>query len=170
LDTERKVYHGTSCHGGDVRFGILLGIGVRVRAEEPQKEEKMDPKAEEVYIPKDLDDCFVQLKKTLSKEQVEEMKEGLEDDMINYHFGLGMSLRNTWGLWGGSRLARWFNEKGIHHPDDMSGVILDSFWRQLNGKPIDLDKQIKHYRDFWKTSKEVQDVVEKEAEEKKRGK
>jgi len=38
----------------------------------------------------------------------------------------------------------------------MSGIILDSFWRQLNGKPIKLDEQIKHYQDYWKKAEQEQ--------------
>lgn len=34
------------------------------------------------------------------------VKEGSEQDMIRYHMGLGMWMRNNWGLWGGSRLAK----------------------------------------------------------------
>jgi len=118
-------------------MGLLLGRLSGLRAQ-------WEKEANDVYIPKDLDDCFAELKRILSKEEVEDMKSGPEEDMIDYHHGLGTSLRNTWGLWGGSRLSRWFNEKGIQHPDDMSGIILDSFWRHLNGKPIRLDEQIKH--------------------------
>jgi hypothetical protein len=113
-----------------------------------------------VYIPKDLDDCFAELKRMLSKEQIEKMKNGTEKDMIDYHMGLGLWLRNNWGLWRGSRLSKWFNDKGIRHPDDMSGIIFDSFWRHLNGKPIKLDEQVKHYQDYWKK-------VEQERKEKK---
>jgi hypothetical protein len=36
----------------------------------------------------------------------------------------------------------------------MSAIILDSFWRHLNGKAINLDEQVKHYRDYWKKSAE----------------
>jgi hypothetical protein len=109
-----------------------------------------EPKKEEIYVPKDLDDCFVELKKMLSKEDIEKIKDGTEHEMIRYHFGLGMWMRNNWGLWSGSRLSRSFNEKGIHHPDDMSGIILNSFWRHLNNKPIQLDEQIKFYQEYWK--------------------
>ena len=111
---------------------------------------------QEVYVPKDLDDCFVQLKKLLEPEDVEKMKSGTEDDMIEYHFGLGMWMQNNWGLWSGSRLAKWFNGHGIKHPDDMSGIILDSFWRHLNQKPIKLDEQVENYQDYWKKQETIQ--------------
>jgi hypothetical protein len=69
--------------------------------------------------------------------------------------GLGTWLRNNWGLWGGSRLAKWFNNRGIQHPEDMSGILLTSLWRSLSGKPLLLDAQIKEYQKFWKQSEKV---------------
>jgi len=63
--------------------------------------------------------------------------------------GLGMWMRNNWGLWGDSRLADWFAEKGIDHPDDMSTIILKSFWRRLNDRPIALSEQIRTHRAYW---------------------
>jgi hypothetical protein len=55
---------------------------------------------------------------------------------------MGLTIRNCWGLWGHSRLAKYFNELGIDHPDDMSGIILTSLWRELNHLPMDLAGQI----------------------------
>lgn len=118
-------------------------------------------RAHQVYIPKDLDDCFAQLEKRLSKETVAKMKGGPEKDMVLYHHGFGTWLRNRWGLWKGSRLSKWFNDRGIQHPDDMSGIILRSFWRHLNGKPIKLDDQIKHYQDYWKKVREEKALQKK---------
>ncbi len=115
----------------------------------------MMEKKDDVYIPKDLDDCFVQLKKLLKPQDLEKMKSGTEDDMIQYHLGLGMWMRSNWGLWAGSRLAEWFNIQGITHPDDMSAIILDSFWRHLNKKPIELEEQVKYYQDYWKKQETI---------------
>lgn len=98
-----------------------------------------------IYIPKDLEDCFGELKKILKPQDVEKMKAGPEDDLDMYHHGLGTWLRNNWGLWEGSRLSAWFNRHGIEHPDNMSGIILTSFWRHLNGQPIGLEAQLKYY-------------------------
>jgi hypothetical protein len=106
-----------------------------------------------IYIPKDLEDCFKELKTMLHPALIEEMKSGTENDMMRYHHGLGMWLRNNWGLWSGSRLKKYFNEIGIYHPDDMSGIILASFWRHLNNKPIQLQEQIKYYQEYWKNMK-----------------
>lgn len=104
----------------------------------------------EYYIPKDLDDCFVELKRLLKRKEVKEIKDMEEDDVSMLHHQLGRYLRNRWGLWGESCLSKWFNDKKIKHPDDMSSIVLTSFWRHLNSKPIELDEQIKHSRDYWK--------------------
>ncbi|HPR90611.1 MAG TPA: hypothetical protein PLD93_04145 [Synergistaceae bacterium] len=130
---------------------LLLGCAPPPQSQAGSMMEKKD----DVYIPKDLDDCFVQLKKLLKPQDLEKMKSGTEDDMIQYHLGLGMWMRSNWGLWAGSRLAEWFNIQGITHPDDMSAIILDSFWRHLNKKPIELEEQVKYYQDYWKKQETI---------------
>lgn len=66
------------------------------------------------------------------------------------HRGFGMWIRNNWGLWRNSKLKHYFLDKGVGHPDDMSGIILTSYHRYLNKKPIDLEGQIKKYQDIYK--------------------
>ncbi len=88
-----------------------------------------------IYVPGDLDECFLELNRLLPEEEIERMKSGTEDDMMQYHFSAGLWMRNNWGLWQGSQLRDWFYDKGIYHPDDMSGIILDSYWRYLNNRP-----------------------------------
>ena len=107
-----------------------------------------------IYVPKNLEDSFVELKKLLHPDLLKEMKENPEEEMIQYHMGLGLWMRNNWGLWGGSRLSKYFNGIGIFHPDDMSGIILDSFWRHLNERPIKLEEQLAYYQRFWQVNAE----------------
>ncbi len=121
-----------------------LGVATPGRGSGGGQDERPD---RAVYVPKDLDECFVELKRLLKPAEIEEIRSSNEDDMILHHFGLGMWMRNNWGLWGGSRLAEWFSERGLMiHPDTMSGIILTSFWRHLNNKPIDIDGQLKPYQ------------------------
>lgn len=143
------------------RLGIALFTGLLLLsgckdAQNTSSASNTEEFQEDIYIPKDLNDSFVQLKKLLKPKDIEKMRRGTEDDMIEYHFGLGMWMRNNWGLWKGSRLAKWFNAQGINHPDDMSGIILDSFWRHLNDKPIKLEEQIQYYKDYWQKQKTTQ--------------
>jgi hypothetical protein len=90
-----------------------------------------------MYIPKDLDDCFVQLEKTLRPGNIAHIRNATKDDLSLEHFGLGLWMRNNWGLWGRSRLAEWFNARGVTDPDEMSSAILRSFRRHLRGEQVD---------------------------------
>ena len=100
-------------------------------------------------IPETLPECFVALQNVLSYEDVEKIKNGTENAMVGYHHSLGRWIRNTWGLWGESPLKEWFESKGLKHADDMSGIILTSFWRYLNSKPLEIEEQVKHYVEYW---------------------
>jgi hypothetical protein len=102
-----------------------------------------------IYVPQDLEDALRELNHMLSPAFVIEFRADSAAPM-KAHFGLGLWMRNNWGLWAGSRLSRYFNCQGIFHPDDMSGIILTSYWRQLNGRPIDLRGQIAEYHDYWR--------------------
>lgn len=87
------------------------------------------------YIPKNLEECFFELNKLLNTKDKNEIKNlSNRNEMIDYHFGLGMWLRNIWYLWGGSRLQQYFIAKGFEHPDDMSGLLLEFYYDWLNGK------------------------------------
>lgn len=90
---------------------------------------------EGVYIPKNLGECFIELDKLLPEVDREEMKAlASRDEMIKYHLTLGMWMRNNWGLWGGSRLQKYFTDKGVTHPESMSSVILYHYYDWLNGR------------------------------------
>ena len=67
------------------------------------------------------------------------------------HFPFGMWIRNEWGLWKNSDLKKYFLEKGIEHPDDMSGIIFTSYHRFLNNEPIELNEQINRIKRIYGT-------------------
>ena len=104
---------------------------------------------DKIYIPKDIDDCFAELDRMLSQKQIKKIKRKSEGDLIEYHFGLGMWIRNSWGLWRESRLSEYLFNLGFRHPDDKSSAILDSYWRYLNNKPIELEKAGKASQYYW---------------------
>lgn len=111
------------------------------------REEEQDKRAREyqlriemdsingVYIPKDIEDCCVQLDKIINEKDKEYIKGLSVEDLINdLHFGLGIWIGDIWGLWGGSRLQQYFFDKKIDHPKDMSGEILRAYHNWLNKK------------------------------------
>jgi len=99
--------------------------------------------------PSNLDECFEELEKQFGDDMVRMFKEEKEEDLPKYHFGTGMGIRNGWGLWAGSHLAKYFEEMGIFHPDDMSAIILTSYHRYLNNKDVKLDEQRKYFARYW---------------------
>lgn len=67
------------------------------------------------------------------------------------HFGFGMNLRNEWGLWlEHTPLVQWFRrELQIGHADDMSGIILGSFWAAVLGQTFDVQAEVRRYHTHW---------------------
>lgn len=106
----------------------------RAIAQEQQRRNLTADSINHVYIPVDMTDCFRQLDKLLDQEDRDAMAaKDSATDMIAYHFGLGMWMRNNWGLWGGSRLQQYMIKRGILHPDSMSAEILEQYWYWLHG-------------------------------------
>ena len=93
-----------------------------------------------VYIPKDLVECYRELDKKLDAASKQKLK--FSPDLAEFHFGVGLWIRNDWGLWGGSRLQQYFSERGVEHPDDKSGIILYGYQKYLNGIPVRADEII----------------------------
>lgn len=110
--------------------------------------ERMQPNVLEP-VPTTLQECFAALERELSAEDLQEFRDTPEPELARFHLGLGMGLRNRWGLWGGSPLARHLGGLGLQHPDDMSGLILTSFWRHLHGVPLDVEGQVAAYQLYW---------------------
>lgn len=100
--------------------------------------------------PATLKECFETLDILLSKEDQEFIKNSTEDEIIiTFHHSLGRYIRNEWGLWTGGLLKNYFEQFGLTHADDMSSVILTSYWRLKHNKPISLDQQVKKHKEYW---------------------
>lgn len=87
-----------------------------------------------VYIPRNLEESFHVLDTLLTAKDIQLIRSLPERDAMSaFHFGLGMWLRNNWGLWGGSRLQQYFLQRGVEHPDNMSGTLLEYYYDYLHG-------------------------------------
>ncbi len=104
------------------------------------------------YIPTDLDDAHRELQRLLTAKEIQHIKTmHSQSGMIEYHMGLGLWLRNNWGLWHESRLARYFDQLGIYHADDMSGLILETFWCKLHDQPFKIEDRASESQEYWKS-------------------
>ena len=97
------------------------------------------------YIPMDIDEAVNCLDTLLSKEDKQYIADSLtfESFCTSTHFSVGMWIRNNWGLWGGSRLQKYFTERNIYHPDDMSGIILEAYYKKkIKGMEYSMEDNI----------------------------
>ena len=87
-----------------------------------------------IYIPRNLEESFHVLDTLLPAKTVRVMRSLPDREaMSEFHFGLGMWLRNNWGFWGGSRFQQYFIQRGVEHPDNMSGILLEYYYDYLHG-------------------------------------
>lgn len=116
--------------------------GKEAALEETELEDKM---------PETLEECFEILTKMTGKKNLDVFKKTGEDTALaGIHFSGGMWIRNNWGLWGQKgKLYKYFKGLGLFHPDDMSSIILRSFHRHLNKKPLNVEEQVKSYLEYW---------------------
>lgn len=92
-----------------------------------------------VYIPQDLAECFQELNKKISEESKRKFKAMSEADAATkLHFSLGRWIWYNWSLYEGSRLSVYLNKVGVHHPEDMAKLIIISYHRYLNKKPLEV--------------------------------
>jgi hypothetical protein len=121
---------------------LSLGCAPAVR---PPSEPRPDP-----HAPATLSEALDRLRQTLPPDTIQQMRDGTEADMVKYHMGLGLWMRNNWGLWARGPLYQDLAALGLRHPDDMSGVILTSLWRELHGRPLGLEAQVAKYKEYWR--------------------
>jgi len=95
-----------------------------------------------VYIPKNIEECFLELDKILKKDDIKILKEleSKNECSWKYHMGLGLYIRNNWGLWADSRLQKYLKERFCFDADDMSSMILGLYWEWLNGIDVNWKK------------------------------
>ncbi|MFW9878241.1 MAG: DUF6794 domain-containing protein, partial [Candidatus Thorarchaeota archaeon] len=97
--------------------------------------------------PKNLEEAIEIIKKNTNIRDTETEEHFTSD----YHHTLGRDIRNNWGFWQDSPLKQELIALGLHHPDDMSGLILQCAYRDLKGIPRDIPGIVKYYQDYWKT-------------------
>ena len=92
----------------------------------------------ETRIPQAKQEAFTQLNEMLSEEDKNELVKG---DAIEFHFSLGMWIRNNWIYEQNEEdvncLAKAFRTDFIvFDPDSLSGKIIESYQRYLKRKRV----------------------------------
>lgn len=102
--------------------------------------------------PCNLDEAVVALGYVISSKDKELFQEWSEEKFVSaLHHSLGRWIRNNWGLWDErSKLHKWFKALGIWHADDMSGIIITSYYRETHNLPRRFGEQVQLYIEYWR--------------------
>lgn len=103
-------------------------------------------------LPSTIEECHNFLLERLTNKDLETIKNCHKSSLCQYHHTMGRWMRNHWGLWSGGKLKQHMESLGFSHPDNMSAVILESFWNSLNSQPYDLEQAAESYREYWRTA------------------
>ncbi|RUO39858.1 hypothetical protein CWE15_08895 [Aliidiomarina taiwanensis] len=74
--------------------------------------------------------------KNLDQESINTLQETEKEDLIQFHFGWGMGIRNSYGLWSEDSPVRkscaaMSGEQDMH-PDSASSVIMELVWELVH--------------------------------------
>lgn len=113
-------------------------IKEKERRKEEYKKRLTLENIDDIYIPKNLYESLTELDRILNFENKKQLIESKDIWQFNSHMGgLGMWIRNNWGINGGSRLLKYFNDRNIGKKifgnDEISGVIIEQYTLWLKG-------------------------------------
>ncbi len=82
-----------------------------------------------IKTPETVNDAVDLLIRILTDEQKNEIAAFQEGDLIDLHFGLGLAIRNAFGLH--DLDSKLLADCGTRHPDDGAGVIVKNLHTKL---------------------------------------
>ena len=96
-----------------------------------------------IHIPSTLNEALIELESQLSDEEKEQIRNLGEDEFVTLsHMIMGQKLRNLWLYPQESPLRKFFKDEGLFSEDDMSDIVLRSFYRYLKGKDVKYEEQL----------------------------
>ncbi|MCP3931573.1 MAG: hypothetical protein GY705_21010 [Bacteroidetes bacterium] len=94
---------------------------------------------EDVYIPRDLTEVFLELNRLTDKESKIKFKNIPEEIVASkLYFSLGRWIIRNWGFHQGSRLSHFLRNLGLYHPEDMATFIIIAYHRNLNKEKLEV--------------------------------
>lgn len=100
------------------------------------------------YNPTTLKEAIDVLLAITTEQDRDSINDTIEWSFLMHHY-LGRDLRNGWNLWNDGPLVSHFNEMGIAHPDDMSGLILWVLECEVKGLNFDINQRISEIQSFY---------------------
>lgn len=100
---------------------------------------------ENIYIPKDIEDCFNELSKP-DYIKIKTLLLTISEDNINSKFKGTADFWFKWHFHDASRLTTYFNCLGINQVGYMQRIILITFHRRLHNLPIRFNEELTKYK------------------------
>ena len=82
-------------------------------------------------LPKTMDEAVDILMDIMEQEDLNALRNMKQHDLIRLHFGLGLFIRNNFGLWN-PEAPIWQDIRGT--PDDTAMDIIEKLWERLNNE------------------------------------
>ena len=96
-----------------------------------------------IKTPSNINECLLELDSQLEDEEKEQIRNLGEDEFVTLsHMFMGQKLRNLWLYPQESPLRKFFKDEGLLSEDDMSDIILKSFYRHLKEEDIRYEEQL----------------------------
>lgn len=168
-----------------VCFSIFLVVGISAQDEslypngakgyeETYKRNIKKSRINGVYIPKDLNEAFLELD-ALSPEGAKVKFTNAPEEVIatKLHFGLGRWISVFWNFEEGSRYVEYLRDLGLTDPDHMIQFTIVSYHRYKNNRALKVDEQVAHYKaereKFLQEYRNKQQVISTETKAIKKG-
>jgi len=97
--------------------------------------------------PHTIADAIRHLDVRLSETEKQEIRNTNRDDLTTIALKYGMQMRYEWGLWHSSELALQFEANGVFQAEDMTSLIIDLYWKRLNGLSLNFKESVAHFRE-----------------------
>jgi len=115
-----------------------------------------------VYIPVDLNDAHAELSRLADQEGLLKFQTAPEDSIRRkLHFGFGRWIMTNWGLEEGSRISHYLKTLGVSRPDDMVRLIIVTWHRKLNNRPLEIEKELAEIKSSMDAEKAKRDQDKK---------
>ncbi len=99
------------------------------------------------YIPKDLQDALLELDKRMEDDARASFKQFSEEEAASKaYFSMGRWMMIKWGMEDGSRLTNYFKQNQIGFLEDMVRILMITYHRKVNQKPLDTETLFEYYR------------------------
>jgi len=93
-------------------------------------------------VPRTLGEAHDALARLVAPELVRELARRPEDEVLADGLRIGLWMREFWGLWNRGALRDHLAGLGLLHPDEMSELVLVTWWRHIHDRPLRVDEEV----------------------------